>query len=102
MVTDVPPEVGPEEGLTADMLGAEGNGRGVLLSRRYPPELPQAVNRAMAAMIKVPTIFPPKEARYRNDLGNIVQSSHLSPPKCVNSRRNIKQCPPAAGSFTGP
>ena len=86
MVTDVPPEVGPEAGVIADMLGAEDSGRGVLLAERYPPELPQAVRRIVAAMTQVPTNFPPKEARYCSGLGNIIQPSHLSPSrKCATA-----------------
>ena len=103
IVTVVPPVIGPVLGLTADTPGAEADGRRVSVVKAFPPQLPQAVKRIVTAMIKVPSIFPPKEARYRNVPGNIVQSSHLSPPqKSVNSRRNMKQCPPAAGSFTGP
>lgn len=83
MVTAVPPEVGPEAGVIAEMLGAEDSGRSALLLGRYPPELPQEVSKKIAAMTKVPTIFPPKEARYRSRPDNIIHSSHLPSPENV-------------------
>lgn len=80
IVVTVPPVVGPVLGLTEDIVGAVAGGLGELGARVGPPGLPQAFRRSIATKIKVPIVFPPKEASVCRDPGNIIESSHLSPP----------------------